>query len=70
MYLGHFPTPDFRPALAALPGQNGTVEMAGGQLSLLTDGTLRRVGKSGALAIQEMLGISISMIIMIKDLLL
>lgn len=30
-----------------LLGTDGTVEMAGGQLSLLADGTLRRVGKSG-----------------------
>ena len=30
-------------------GQDGTVEMAGGSISLLPDGTLRRVGKSGAL---------------------
>jgi len=28
-------------------GQDGTVEMAGGSISLLPDGTLRRVGKSG-----------------------
>mmetsp|Transcript_5190 Transcript_5190/g.8800 ORF Transcript_5190/g.8800 Transcript_5190/m.8800 type:complete len:660 (+) Transcript_5190:35-2014(+) len=30
-----------------LLGSDGSVEMAGGQLSLLADGTLRRVGKSG-----------------------